>query len=320
MIVVVDDEDRENEGDLVFAAAFCDAEKVNFAITHARGLVCTPISKDIAKRLGFHSMVKSNTSNHETAFTITVDAKDASTGISALERDMTIKLIASSSSKASDFVVPGHIFPLISKDGGVLERIGHTEASTDLCKMAGLAPVAVICEIINEDGTMARRDDLDLFCEKFGLNMISIADLVKYRLENETLIEFSELKSGMLAGKDAKYYEIKDHNGRVHKAYIYGEFDHRANVKFHKISQDYDFLTTAKFNECKRALEILYQSGGIFIFFDTYVNESAQMKDYGIGDQILAHLGVKEISLITENRDQEFSGLSGFGLNIINFI
>ena len=133
MIVIVDDEDRENEGDIVFAGAFSTTEKVNFAITHAKGVLCTPVSKDVAKKLGFEPMVKDNTSSHETAFTITVDAKDATTGVSAMERDMTIKLITNYKiSTPNDFVAPGHIFPLISKDGGVLERIGHTEASIDL--------------------------------------------------------------------------------------------------------------------------------------------------------------------------------------------
>lgn len=320
MIVVVDDESRENEGDLVFAGAFSSVEKVNFAITHAKGVLCTPISKDIAKKLGFEPMVKNNTSNHETAFTITVDAKDATTGVSANERDMTIKLIANANSKPSDFVFPGHIFPLIAKDGGVLERIGHTEASIDLCNLAGLVPVSVICEIVNEDGTMARRDDLDKFCAKFDLNMISVADLVKYRLKTETLVEFSELKSGILAQKDAKFYDIKDHNGKFHKAYIFGDIKSKTNVKFHKITSDYYFLSSHKFQEFKRATQILEKDGGILIFFDSEVNESGAIKDYGIGAQILSKFGIKDISLITENKDQEFAGLSGFGLNVVNFI
>ena len=282
MIVVVDDEDRENEGDLVFAGAFSDVEKVNFAITHAKGVLCTPVNKEIAKKLGFDLMVKDNTSNHETAFTITVDAKKATTGVSAVERDMTIKLITNfSTSTKDDFVFPGHIFPLIAKDGGVLERIGHTEASIDLCKLAGLAPVSVICEIVNEDGTMARRDDLDKFCKKFDLNMVSVADLVKYRLKNETLIKFSELKYGELAGIKVKFYEVIDHKNNIQRVYIFGDISKTSNVKFHKISSDYEFLTTDKFSEFKRSLDILENEGGVLIMFDALQNGS--MKDYGIG-------------------------------------
>lgn len=318
MIVVVDDEDRENEGDLVFAGAFSDVEKVNFAITHAKGVLCTPVNKEIAKKLGFDLMVKDNTSNHETAFTITVDAKKATTGVSAVERDMTIKLITNfSTSTKDDFVFPGHIFPLIAKDGGVLERIGHTEASIDLCKLAGLAPVSVICEIVNEDGTMARRDDLDKFCKKFNLNMVSVADLVKYRLKNETLIKFSELKYGELAGIKAKFYEVTDHKNNIQRVYIFGDISKTSNVKFHKISSDYEFLTTDKFIEFKRSLDILESEGGVLIMFDALQNGS--MNDYGIGAQILANLKIEKINIINKSHNRDFAGLSGFGLDIIGY-
>ncbi|NLK66486.1 MAG: bifunctional 3,4-dihydroxy-2-butanone 4-phosphate synthase/GTP cyclohydrolase II [Campylobacteraceae bacterium] len=318
MVVIVDDEDRENEGDIVFAGAFSTPEKVNFAITHAKGVVCTPVSKEVAKKLGFEPMVKDNTSNHETAFTITVDAKEATTGVSAMERDLTIKLITNYKlSTPDDFVAPGHIFPLIAKDGGVLERIGHTEASIDLCVLAGLAPVSVICEIVNEDGTMARRDDLDIFCEKFGLNMASIADLVKYRLKHETLVKFSELKTGLLAGEQTNFYEVKDHKGRTHKVYVFGEIKSKTNVKFHQTISDYEFLSGAKFNEFKRAMEILKADGGVLIFFDEQ-NED-EIKNFGIGAQILAHLNIKELTVISKSKDKEFAGLSGFGLNITGY-
>jgi len=320
IIVIVDNEDRENEGDIVFAGAFCDKDKVNFAITHARGILCTPITKQIADKLGFFPMVKDNTSNHETAFTISVDAAKADTGVSAIERDMTIKLITNfTSSDKSDFVAPGHIFPLIAKDGGVLERIGHTEASVDLCVLAGLAPVAVICEVLKEDGTMARRDDLMEFCKKFDLNMISIAELVKYRLKNETLVEFGELQEGMLCGKSAKFYEIKDHKNLTHRTYVFGKFSEKTNVKFQKSASDIDLITSPKFGELLRAVEILENEGGILIIFDKSQNESGTIKDYGIGAQILAGLGVKEIDIISERKNQDFAGLSGFGLKIAGF-
>lgn len=318
MIVIVDDEDRENEGDIVFAGAFSTPEKVNFAITHAKGVLCTPVSKEVANKLGFEPMVKDNTSNHETAFTITVDAKDATTGVSAGERDMTIKLITNyKTSNKDDFVAPGHIFPLIAKDGGVLERIGHTEASIDLCVLAGLAPVSVICEIVNEDGTMARRDDLDEFCAKFDLNMVSIADLVKYRLQNETLIKFSELKSGYLAGREVKFYDVIDHKYRVHKVYLFGDIKENTNVKFLQISTDYEFLTTDKFDKFNKALTVLESDGGVLLFFDNQ-NED-EMKNFGIGAQILTKLGIKKLNVISKSENRDFAGLSGFGLDIIGY-
>lgn len=320
MIVIVDDEDRENEGDLVFAGAFCDVEKVNFAITHAKGVLCTPISKEIASRLNFYPMISHNTSAHNTAFTISVDAKAALTGVSAIERDMTIKLIANPASTSKEFVAPGHIFPLIAKDGGVLERLGHTEGSIDLCKMAGLAPIAVICEIVNEDGTMARRDDLELFCKKFGISMISIAQLVEYRLKNETLISFSPKKSGLIAGVGAQYYDITDHRGNLHKAFIFGTPKDVCNVKFHKVGKDVDFLTSDGYVDFIESLKELSKDGGILILLDNMldIDDRSTIKEYGIGAQILVHLNVKKIKLITSNTQKEFSGLSGFGLDIVN--
>ncbi len=178
MVVMIDDEDRENEGDLVYAATFSTPQKVNFMATEAKGLICVAISKTIADRLQLDPMVQNNDSQHETAFTVSVDAKDASTGISAFERDMTIKLLANPVSSPEDFVRPGHIFPLIAKEGGVLVRTGHTEGSVDLCRLSGVSPSAVICEIMREDGQMARRDDLELFAKKHELNIVYILSLI----------------------------------------------------------------------------------------------------------------------------------------------
>lgn len=317
MLVVVDDEDRENEGDIVFAGAFCTEEKVNFAITHAKGLVCTPVSKEIANKLGFIPMVANNTSAHETAFTISVDGKDTTTGISAYERDMTIKLIANFTSKPDDFVKPGHIFPLIAKDGGVLERTGHTEGSIDLCKFAGLAPVAVICEIIKEDGAMARRDDLDIFCKKHNLNMISIEEIVKYRLKNENLVKFSQKMSGEIAGSSCEFYEVKDHRDSVHKVFVFGDIKEVTNVKFHKIGFDDELLTSNKFNNFMNCIKYLKDNGGILILMKSNTNDEKDIiKEYGIGAQILNHLGVKSINLLSLSEAKEFVGIKGFGLDI----
>ncbi|MBD3798094.1 MAG: 3,4-dihydroxy-2-butanone-4-phosphate synthase, partial [Campylobacterales bacterium] len=166
MVIMCDDEDRENEGDLVYAAAFSTPEHVNFMAKEARGLICVALSKQNAQRLELSPMVSSNTSSYETAFTVSVDAVSASTGISAKERDDTIKILANPISRPQELVRPGHIFPLIAKDGGTLVRTGHTEGSVDLCRLAGLSEAGVICEIIKEDGEMARRDDLDIFAQK----------------------------------------------------------------------------------------------------------------------------------------------------------
>ncbi len=232
MVIMVDDEDRENEGDLVFSAASSDMQKVNFAITHAKGVLCLAMDEANAKRLDLPLMVSKNTSSHETAFTITIDAKEATTGVSAYERDMTIRLAASTDSVPENFVRPGHIFPLIAKKGGVLVRTGHTEGSVDLCKLAGVSPMAAICEIVKEDGTMARHDYLEEFCKKFNLNMISVSELVEYRLSHESLIEVSPAKSVKICGFEAKRYDIKDHENKNHAAYVFGEIKAQTNVKF----------------------------------------------------------------------------------------
>ncbi len=193
MIIVVDDEDRENEGDFVMAADLVTPEAINFMITHGRGLVCAPVSVEIAKKLDLPLQVMTNTDTMGTAFTVTIDAKEkVHTGISASDRSHTLKLLGRSETQASDFTRPGHIFPLIARDGGVLERIGHTEAAVDLSKLAGLTATSVICEIMNEDGSMARRPDLQILAEKFNLKVISIADLVTYRKMHSNLISTVE--------------------------------------------------------------------------------------------------------------------------------
>lgn len=193
MIIVVDDEDRENEGDFVMAADVVTPEQINFMATHGRGMICAPISKEIAQKLNLPPMVKSNNSAHETAFTITIDAREnISTGISAADRAHTIKLLTQETTKPEDFVRPGHIFPLISKDQGVIERDGHTEASVDLAHLAGFSKAGVICEIMNEDGTMARLDDLVKLKEKFQMKLITIKDLIFYRQKTEFNISLIE--------------------------------------------------------------------------------------------------------------------------------
>ena len=318
MLVMVDDVDRENEGDLVFASTFSSAEKVNFAITHARGVLCVALSPQIAQQLDLNLMVDKNTSSHETAFTVTIDAKDAKTGVSAYERNMTIELMSRVGARADDFVRPGHIFPLIAKSGGVLARTGHTEGSTDLCRLAGLSQSAVICEIVKDDGDMARRDDLEKFCAQHGINMISVAQIVQYRLKHETLVKFSEQCEGVLCGEAAKFYDVSDHEGNEHRAYIFGEPEKSAqtNVKFHKISSDLEFLSDAKFNDFMRDLDILRKEGGVLLMLKSAQNR-ADFKSFGIGAQILAHLGVRKIKILSKSEPKDYAGLSGFGIDIV---
>lgn len=318
MLVMVDDVDRENEGDLVFASTFSSAEKVNFAITHARGVLCVALSPQIAQQLDLNLMVDKNTSSHETAFTVTIDAKDAKTGVSAYERNMTIELMSRVGARADDFVRPGHIFPLIAKSGGVLARTGHTEGSTDLCRLAGLSQSAVICEIVKDDGDMARRDDLEKFCAQHGINMISVAQIVQYRLKHETLVKFSEPKSALLCGEAAKFYDVSDHEGNEHRAYIFGELGKSAqtNVKFHKISSDLEFLSDTKFDDFMRDLDVLRKEGGVLLMLKSAQNR-ADFKSFGIGAQILAHLGVRKIKILSKSEPKDYAGLSGFGIDIV---
>lgn len=184
MVIVVDDEDRENEGDFVMSAELVRSQDITFMACEGRGLICAPLSQEFATRLELDLMVKNNDSIHQTAFTVSVDIDNKSTGISSKDRALTFQRLADESAQPTDFVRPGHVFPLIARSGGVLEREGHTEASVDLCRLAGLAPVSVICEIINSDGTMARRDELFKIAENFNLKMITIKDLKEFRLNS----------------------------------------------------------------------------------------------------------------------------------------
>lgn len=231
MIIVIDDEDRENEGDLVMAGAKVTGEAVNFMASYGKGLICTPISVEIAERLNFHPMVEKNTDNHETAFTVSIDHINTTTGISAFERAETIRQILNKESRAEEFRRPGHIFPLVSKKGGVLERTGHTEASTDLCRMAGFEEVGVICEIMKDDGEMARVPELREFAKKHNLKMISIEDLIKYRRKTEKLVRrVSTAKLPTEWGIFTIVGYENDVDGKEHVAIVKGEVDDKEGV------------------------------------------------------------------------------------------
>lgn len=322
MVVMIDDEDRENEGDLVYAATFSTPDHVNFMATEAKGLICVAISKEIADRLDLQPMVQHNDSQHETAFTVSVDAKEATTGISAFERDMTIKLLASPISTPADFVRPGHIFPLIAKEGGVLERTGHTEGSVDLCRLAGVAPAAVICEIMREDGQMARRDDLEIFAKKHRLHIVYISDLVEYRLRNERLVKQKSEEQIEFFDTKVEKRTFVDHRGNEHVAIVFYKIHETENVKFHNIGLDVDLLLDfKKYGQLLRAVEYLKRNGGVLVFIrgeDAVMSD--RMKEYGIGAQILAELGIKNIRLLVSSKGKEFVGLGGFGLDIVEEI
>ncbi len=321
MVVMVDDEDRENEGDLVYAANFSTPQKVNFMATHAKGLICVALPQKISDRLNLTPMVSSNNSQHETAFTVTVDAKECTTGISAYERDMTIKILADCRSKADDLVRPGHIFPLVAKKGGVLVRTGHTEGSVDLCKLSGVNEVAVICEIMKDDGTMARRDDLDKFCKDHNLNMVYISDIVEYRMQHESLVR--EIASSMtkFLGAEARRIDMIDHENNHHTIYQFGDIKETMAVKFHNILPDDELLgDSVKFNYLMKAIEYLKKNGGVLVFIDNENTSNKEIKEFGIGAQILNKLGIKNIKLISTISGKPFVGLSGFGLKIVENI
>jgi len=321
MVIMMDDEDRENEGDLVYAATFSTPEMVNFMAKEARGLICTPITREIASKLDLVPMVSNNVSAHETAFTVSIDSANAETGISAAERDDCISKLANPQTVSEDFVRPGHIFPLIAKDGGVLVRTGHTEGSVDLCKLAGLAPAAVICEIIKDDGKMARMDDLEIFSKKHDLAIVYISDIVEYRLAHEKLVKRVKEEESELRGIKVDKITYTDHLDRTHTVIQFYKTHETANVKFHNIGTDIGLvLDDKRFNALNNSIEYLKRNGGTLIFLDTKTISKEQAKEFGVGAQILKDLGIKNINLLTTNKDTEFVGLAGFGLDVVEKI
>ena len=321
MVIMMDDEDRENEGDLVYAATFSTPDMVNFMAKEARGLICTPVTKEIASKLDLLPMVSNNVSNHETAFTVSIDSTNASTGISADERDDCISKLSNPLTVAEDFVRPGHIFPLIAKDGGVLVRTGHTEGSVDLCKLAGLAPAAVICEIIKDDGKMARMDDLEIFSKEHDMCIVYISDIVEYRLANEKLVHRTSVEEIVFRETKVEKFTYSDHLDRIHTVIRFYKGHETANVKFHNIGTDIDIILDCKrFAALNHSIDYLKQNGGVLIFLDTKTISKEQAREFGVGAQILKDLGIKNINLITSNKETEFVGLGGFGLDVVEKI
>lgn len=314
-IIMIDNEDRENEGDLVYAATFSTPALVNLMAKEGRGLICVTLSKEIANRLELNPMVAQNSESFETAFTISVDSKNTHTGISAFERDQTIKILANPLSCPNELVRPGHIFPIIAREGGVLVRTGHTEGSVDLCRLAGVAPVAVICEVMKDDGTMARRDDLKTFAQKHNLKTIYISDLVAYRLKHEALVHKIKDESIGVLGSNVQHLCFEDHKGRLCDLFIYGKVEQVCNLKvWHKMDAAYIFGHRLK--DFIKVHEHFTKEGGVVMFLQNETTQEAHFKNFGIGAQILHQIGAKNINLCTENDQQNFIALEGFGLKI----
>ncbi len=348
VIIVVDDEDRENEGDFVGAAEAITPDIINFMSKEGRGLICTPIEEDRAKELGLNRMVNNNTALHETAFTISIDLNGygCTTGISAYDRSRGIKAMTEENITASDFARPGHIFPLIAKPGGVLRRTGHTEASVDLARLAGYYPAGVLVEILNEDGSMARLPQLRKIADKFDLKIISIADLVAYRMQHERIISVAhEAEIETKYGKFKVRAYRQDSTDDIHLAVYTGDWNESNEllVRVHSSTATGDILGFL-FNDygetITRSLKMIQEEGrGVLLFMrhseksnllttlQTIEEEgslkalkrSGDQRDFGIGAQILRDLKVKKIRLITRSQRKRI-GLIGYGLEIVQNI
>lgn len=356
-VILVDDEDRENEGDLIIAADYITPQLVNFMAVEARGLICLSLTNEQIERLGLPLMTKDehNRSPNRTAFTVSIEAsKGVSTGISAADRALTIKVAANPSAKREDIIVPGHIFPIRAQDGGVLKRAGHTEASVDLARLAGLNPAAVICEIMNPDGTMARMGQLVEFAQKHGIKIGTIESLIRWRVQNESfLMERAHANLPCRFGEDFRIHVFENMlDGREHVALVKGQLDpdKPTLVRVHSeclMGDVFGSLRTRSGQYLDSSLKLINENGsGVVVYLrledmgqrlrqrvlsyhqlDQGEAATEDMKkvfrsddrDYGIGAQILRSLGIRKLRLITNSHAKRV-GLKGYGLEIVEEI
>jgi 3,4-dihydroxy 2-butanone 4-phosphate synthase/GTP cyclohydrolase II len=336
IVVVTDDDDRENEGDLFIAASLCTPEKMAFIVRHTSGIVCAPLTPEEARRLHLDPMVSANDSAHTTAFTVSVDAKHGvTTGISAEERTTTVRALANPNVGATDFARPGHIFPLIAREGGVLIRTGHTEACVDLCRLANLPPVGVISELVNDDGTVMRGPQVAAFAARHKLVQLSVADLIAYRQVREKLVtRVSEFPVQSEIGPLAGYAFNTPFDETLHMAFVFGKIGdgrnvparlHRANVIGDVIGGGSVIHTTlARFKAEGRGVLVYLRDGtaGVPVVRPGEKAESTeairaeQWREIGLGAQILRDLGISSIRLLA-SRTRTYVGLAGFGIEIV---
>jgi 3,4-dihydroxy 2-butanone 4-phosphate synthase/GTP cyclohydrolase II len=337
IFILVDDEDRENEGDLVIPAQFATPDAVNFMAKHARGLICLAMTKSRCERLGLPLMSQANGSRHETAFTVSIEAKEGvSTGISAADRARTVSVAINAEMGREDIVTPGHVFPLMARDGGTLVRAGHTEAAVDISRLAGLTPAGVICEIMNDDGTMARLPDLVAFAQRHNLKLGTIADLIAHRRRTEKLVTRVEQGTYMTAkGHQLRlvaYRSLVDHV--EHVAFVMGDLSETAPtlVRMHAVDTINDIMGGTHLASLHGSMQaILEQKRGVIVLIreaqPTAISDRVRrivqhswgapaLRDYGIGAQILVDLGIKDMILLS-NHERTIVGLEGYGLNVV---